>query len=138
MTDRNVDNYLDELRIALELRDAHDDHTADVIRQVQSHLADTGENPYEAFGDPRDYAQQHAPQSSPMRFWPRIVVSVVLTVVGAGLLVNGIINLVGERLILSGVSPIWGIVVGGLLIVAWIITLTSVGAARRARIKQRA
>lgn len=138
MTNRNIDIYVDELHTALELRGAQDDHIADVIRQVQSHLIDTGEDPYEAFGDPRDYAQQHAPHSSPVRLWSLIVISVALTVVGGWLLVNGLINLVGERLILWGVSPLWGIVVGSLLIVAWVVTLTSVGAGRRARIKQRA
>lgn len=133
MTPNTTNTYLDELRTALELRDADDDHITDVIRQVQSHLSDAGEDPYDAFGDPSDYAKQHAPDSTPTRFWTLIGVSVVLAVVGGWLLVNGIINLIGDELILWGVSPLVGIIVGGLLVATWIVTLTIVGSRRRAR-----
>lgn len=137
MTPDSTETYLSELRTALELRDADDDLITDVIRQVQSHLFDTGEDPYDAFGDPRDYAKQHAPDSTPSRFWALIVVSVVLTVVGGWLLSNGVINLVGENLILWGVSPFVEIFVGSLLIATWIITLAIAGARRRGRAANR-
>ncbi|QIM15593.1 hypothetical protein G7067_02850 [Leucobacter insecticola] len=83
MTGTKVDAYLDELQAALEVRDTNDDQITDIIRQARNHLIDTGENPYETFGNPRDYAKQYAPHSTPpldtgclssVRWrWPRAV-----------------------------------------------------------------
>lgn len=127
MTHPTADAYLDELRTALELRDASEDQIADIIRQTRSHLIDTGEDPYDAFGDPRDYAKQYAPHSTTTRFWTLVVGSVVLATAGGWLLANGIINLVGKKTILWGLDPVVGIMVGGLLIVTWIVALAVVG-----------
>ncbi|SCF28062.1 hypothetical protein GA0070216_108159 [Micromonospora matsumotoense] len=137
MTHPDTDAYLDELRTALELRDASDHQTADIIRQTRSHLIDTGEDPYEAFGDPRDYAKQYAPHSTPVRFWALIIGSVILATTGGWLLTNGIINLVGGNTVLWGLPPVVGIIVGSLLIVTWMAALVTVGVrhARQRRIR---
>lgn len=127
MTHPNTDAYLNDLRTALELRDASEDQTADIIRQTRSHLIDTGEDPYDAFGEPSDYAKQYAPHSTTMRFWALIIGSVVLATSGGCLLANSIINLVGEKTILWGLDPLFGIIAGSLLIVIWIVALVIVG-----------
>ncbi len=127
MTHPNADAYLDELRTALELRDTSDSQTADIIRQTRSHLIDTGEDPYDAFGEPSNYAKQYAPHSITVRFWALIIGSVALATTGGWLLANGMINLVGDRTMLWGVDPLAGVIVGSLLIVAWILALVVVG-----------
>lgn len=127
MTHPNADAYLDDLHTALELRDASEDQTAGIVRQTRSHLIDTGEDPYDAFGDPRDYAKQYAPRSTAVRFWALIIGSVVLATSGGWLLTNSIVSLVGENSILWGLDPLVGIIVGSLLIVIWIVALMIAG-----------
>lgn len=121
----NADAYLDDLRTALELRDTGEDQTLDIIRQTRSHLIDTGKDPFDAFGDPRDYAKQYAPHSTTARFWALVIGSAVLATAGGWLLTNGIINLVGGDSMLWGLNPLAGIIVGSLLIAAWITGLVT-------------
>lgn len=118
---------MNDLRTALELRDASEDQTVDIIRQKRSQLIDTGEDPYDAIGDPSDYAKQYAPHSTTVRFWALIIGSVVFATSGGWLLANGIINLVGEKAILWGLDPLVGIIADGLLILIWIVALVIVG-----------
>lgn len=123
MTHVNTETYLQDLRLALELRDAHEDHILDVLRQVRSHLSDSGEDPYDAFGDPREYAKQFSPVKTTTRFWVLIIVSVILTVIGGWLLVNGLIHAVGGESMAWGLPPAVGIVVGSILLATWIALL---------------
>ena len=133
MTDDRTSTYLDELRLALEIRDAPEGAIADVLRQVESHIADTGEDPYESFGSPTDYAKQYAPTASATRFWWLVIASVLLAVAGAWLLIRGVIGLVGDELLPWGVEPVWGVVAGGALLVAWAVLLVAAALSRRAR-----
>ncbi|GAA3935081.1 hypothetical protein [Microbacterium soli] len=135
MTNERASEYLDELRLSLELQDTHEDRIADVLRQVESHIADTHEDPYDSFGSPQDYAKQYAPSSAPIRFWPLVVASVLLAVAGGWFLSKGIIDLVGGRPLLWGIEPLWGVVVGALLLVAWVVVLTVAAQARRTRVQ---
>ena len=48
--------WIEELVIALRLRDVRGDAIADAVAAVESHCAESGETPHEAFGDPHDYA----------------------------------------------------------------------------------
>lgn len=133
MTQPDADAYLDELRTALELRETSDSQTADIIRQTRSHLIDTGEDPYDAFGELGNYAKQYAPHSTTARFWALIIGSVVLATTGDWLLTNGIVNLVGDKTMLWGLDPLVGVIVGSLLIVTCILALVVVGARRATR-----
>lgn len=104
MTHPKVDEYLVELRTALELRDTDDAQTTDIVRQTRSHLIDTGEDPYDAFGHPRDYAKQYAPHSTTARFWTLIIASVTLATSGGWLLADSIVTLAGGTTILWGLT----------------------------------
>ena len=48
--------WIEELVIALRLRDVRGDAIGDAAAAVESHCAESGETPHEAFGDPHDYA----------------------------------------------------------------------------------
>lgn len=48
--------WLQDLAVELRLRDVKGEAIGDAVASVESHLADSGESPSEAFGDPREYA----------------------------------------------------------------------------------
>ncbi|QUH04952.1 hypothetical protein HUO13_32955 [Saccharopolyspora erythraea] len=54
--------YRDELMLALRLHDISGRRVGEVLAEVETHVAETGENPAEAFGSPREYAAQVAAQ----------------------------------------------------------------------------
>ncbi|MGJ9420927.1 HAAS signaling domain-containing protein [Aeromicrobium sp. CF3.5] len=49
-------SYRQELILALRLKNVPGDRIGEIVAEVESHVADTGEHPTEAFGIPRDYA----------------------------------------------------------------------------------
>jgi hypothetical protein len=52
--------WCDDLLLALRLRDVPGARIGEVLAEVQSHLAETGEDPREAFGEPGEYAGEIA------------------------------------------------------------------------------
>jgi hypothetical protein len=57
----DVEKYTADLLLALRVRETPGDRIGEVLAEVESHVADTGEDPYEAFGSPRQYARTVAP-----------------------------------------------------------------------------
>ncbi len=55
-----VQTYTDELLLALRLRELPGTQIAEALAEVNGHVAETGEDPREAFGPPRAYARQIA------------------------------------------------------------------------------
>lgn len=53
----DIEKYRRELLTALRLRDVDPDRIGEVIAEVDSHVAETGEDPRDAFGAPADYAR---------------------------------------------------------------------------------
>lgn len=49
-------SYRQSLMIALRMKDVPGDRIGEIIAEVESHVADTDEDPVEAFGPPKDYA----------------------------------------------------------------------------------
>lgn len=54
----DVDAYCKQLLLAMRLRDVPGPRIADALAQVDSHTAETGEDPREAFGPPAEYADR--------------------------------------------------------------------------------
>jgi hypothetical protein len=48
--------WCDDLLLALRLRDVPGPRIGEVLAEVQSHVAETGEDPRQAFGSPKEYA----------------------------------------------------------------------------------
>jgi hypothetical protein len=53
----STEKYRRELLTALRLRDVEPDRIGEVLAEVDSHVAETGEDPHDAFGAPADYAR---------------------------------------------------------------------------------
>ena len=62
-----VDAYQQQLLLALRLRDVPGPRIAEVLAEVGSHVADTGEDPTAAFGAPEDYARALVVELHPER-----------------------------------------------------------------------
>ncbi|MGW5794810.1 hypothetical protein ACWEV3_29720 [Saccharopolyspora sp. NPDC003752] len=54
--------YRDELLVALRMHEISGERVGEVLAEVEAHVTETGENPVEAFGRPREYAAQVAEQ----------------------------------------------------------------------------
>ena len=54
----NVESYLSDLAASLQMRGADSARTSEAVAEVESHLAESGEDPMEAFGPPEEYAEQ--------------------------------------------------------------------------------
>lgn len=54
--------YRDELMVALRMHEISGARVGDVLAEVEAHVTETGEDPVEAFGRPREYAAQVAAQ----------------------------------------------------------------------------
>lgn len=56
------EKYRDELLVALRMHEISGERVGEVLAEVEAHVLETGEDPVEAFGQPREYAAQVAEQ----------------------------------------------------------------------------
>jgi hypothetical protein len=67
--------WRDDLLLALRLREVPGTRIGEVLAEVQSHVAETGEDPRQAFGDPKQYADEVAAAlglSAPAGIWRQL------------------------------------------------------------------
>lgn len=106
MSGTRDDDYGTALEDELELRDVPRDEVDLIVREVRSHLAESGEDPLEAFGSPEYYADQFAPRSWTRRMLWLLVALAGLLGAGAGfLLLNGMFGLMDPSMQLWGWAP---------------------------------
>lgn len=67
--DRVMSEYRQSLISILRLKDVPGDRIGQIVAEVESHIAETGEDPIEAFGRPRAYAAQLADERRPEPRW---------------------------------------------------------------------
>lgn len=60
-----IETYQQRLLLALRLRDVPAERIAEALAEVDSHLAETGEDPVAAFGPPKQYAAEVAQAVGP-------------------------------------------------------------------------
>ena len=132
MTTSTVDpRWRDAFVIALRMRDVPSDAIADHLKVVETHCAESGESPTEAFGDPTTYAESITPEQSGSERIREVGMMIPPAVVGllAGmLLVEGVIGLANGRPVEVTVGDIAG---SALLVVAAILMVTLVFRLRR-------
>ncbi len=124
-----MDPWRDAFLVQLRMRDVRGTAIGDAIAEVDAHCAESGQEPAEAFGDPRQYADriadvhQDAPDPSahlnPPTPWWQAGLLALSTVLGVGLLLSGV-----DALAHGGAADTsWGAVVGalslGVLLAAW-------------------
>jgi hypothetical protein len=123
MTHETVEKYSAELVKELREKEVSGRVIGDAIAQVESHIAEGGEDPTEVFGTPRAFAKQLARGRKKSIGWPLYIASAILALGGALLLLKGIFGVVRHQPLLWGIPSLVGIVVGSLAIVAWIILM---------------
>lgn len=89
-------DYRESLLLALRLQEVPGDRIGEIIAEVESHVAETGEDPTEAFGTPRAYAASLTHEHrKPPRWWTAVTV-VLAFVAGWCLAQGGFAALSGE------------------------------------------
>lgn len=96
-----MESYIDRLVIELRMRDVPGNRIGQIVAEVETHAADSGEDPAEAFGDPATYSEQvatelrHPDQPSPVG---RSLLIAYPAFLGTGLAFEGVITaLTGGR-----------------------------------------
>jgi len=116
--------YTEQLIYELRLRDVSGYVIGDAVAHVEEHIADTGEDPVEAFGTPAVYAATFGGSTRRMRLWPRVVVSWLIGFVLGSFVLTGVFALIHGEGNAWGLDPIIAVVVGSLGIVAFFVTIT--------------
>lgn len=133
MTNTPDEEYAADLREILELRDVPAEAATQIVREVQSHVAESGEDPVAAFGTPGEYADNFAPKSRMARFWMLILSSVILASGGTYVLITGVFALQAPGHDLWGLSPWIRIVIGAAGIASFIALVLIAGARSKRR-----
>jgi len=131
-----TDDYVTELTEELSLRDVPTEAAERIVREVSSHLAESGEDPIQSFGTVKRYADEFAPRSWTRRMLvPLVILSALLGAGSALMVMNGIFGFINPSHGLWGLEPATRVVIGSVLIVclAALITVMTVGSRRRLR-----
>lgn len=124
--------YSDELMIALRLHEISGERVGEVLAEVESHVAETGEDPRAAFGSPKEYAAQVAAQldarsgkPSPLSYMLGAALTGALVYVGGGLLLAALNR---SPIVLTWVEIVTGPLVMGFILSAIFTALAGVRA----------
>jgi len=100
----DVTTYRRDLILALRMREVPGDRIGEIVAEVESHVADTGEDPVEAFGPAREYAATATGRPRARWGWADILIAVAAGAAG-WLLAGGLLGLLsGDPL---GPLPPW-------------------------------
>ncbi|MCQ4121080.1 HAAS signaling domain-containing protein [Rhodococcus tibetensis] len=123
-----VEKYTQQLIFALRMRDVPGDVIGDAIAQVESHVADTGEDPVEAFGSPREYAATFGGPTVPDPRWPWYVANFLVGFIFGLVLIIGILDQIRGKDLLWGLSPVIAIIIGAVGLIGYFGTLVLISA----------
>lgn len=73
----DLDAYRQQLVLALRMYDVPAPRIGEAVAEVESHLADTGEDPVDAFGEPEEYARALSRSEKKSPVWTNYIVGVV-------------------------------------------------------------
>lgn len=124
MTGGPNEEYTTELAEALESRDVPERAVARIVGEVESHVVESGEDPYDTFGPPARYADEFAPRS---RGRELLVVAVLAGLLGFGggfMVISGVFGLLDPAADLWGLAP-WVRMTAGLLMLASFVALAA-------------
>ncbi|TKJ18931.1 hypothetical protein [Blastococcus sp. CCUG 61487] len=109
----DLTTYRSELILALRLRDVSGDRIGEIVAEVESHVADSGEDPTEAFGTPEEYAAGFTGRDRVP--WSRADVLVgVAALLGGWGLAGGLLGLLSGETV--GPVPAWALLAVGVAI----------------------
>lgn len=114
--------YLTDLTYALQLQQLSGARIGEILAEVEAHVAQTGEDARDAFGDPKEYAKQFALAPNDAagrafgghRYRGAAYIGIVTAAIGGWLLASGTIaGVLGETEI--GLPGWWAAAIGALL-----------------------
>lgn len=124
-------DYIDDLALELRMLDVPGHRIGEILAEVESHTAETGEDPVDAFGPAKDYARERAGRTAEDHsgsfltrlfrgHWLMFVAGVGYTFLAAWLLISGGIALLSDRLEAPwGLNPWASLIIGAVLLAAW-------------------
>lgn len=124
--DRTLAVYLDNLTIQLRLLDVPGDRIGQILAEVETHVADTGLDPVDAFGEPGEYAETYAAQApvSPERGWRSELGIAALGAPASSAAFEGVFHLTGSVDVTVRMMGMWlATVVVGLIVVHLLFAL---------------
>ncbi len=119
----STETYRRELVQALRLRDVAPERIGEIVAEVESHVAETGEDPREAFGPARDYASS-VTRPRPRGSWVSSWALIALSAVCGWLISRGVFGLVRDE-------PLYGLPAGAVLAVGCLLWIPPVVAQSR-------
>lgn len=133
MSKSTHEEYTSDLAEALDLRDVPADAVRQIVREVESHLAESGEDPVEAFGPVSRYADQFAPRSRQREAVWFAVAAAALGFFGTFLIISGVFGLLDETATLWGLPPWARLTVGGALVLVFVGLVIGIAVRSRRR-----
>lgn len=109
-----IADYRQSLILALRLKDVPGDRIGELVAEVESHVADTGEDPMAAFGPAKDYASTAAAGHRRTPWWQLTVIAVLAGTAG-GLLAQGLLAILLAQQVWGQSGWLWlalGLLVG--------------------------
>ncbi len=119
----NTSKYTSDLLIALRLRDVPGERIGQIIAEVESHVAETGEDPQTAFGKPREYAKAVAPSRGDWAS-PGMLLRIVWGAATGWALADGAISLILGEEAVFGIRA-WIVLALGVVLAAVMIAMLS-------------
>lgn len=117
MASTSNQKYIDNLMFALRMRNVPGEKVGQIVAEVEAHLAESGEDPVDAFGKPREYAKAWAADaghSADRAKRLRFILGVAMAGAGGFLAaIGGIRTVIGDAL--WGSHPAVGLLVGVIL-----------------------
>lgn len=109
--------WRDTLIFQLRMDDVPGDRIGDILLEVESHLAESGELPQEAFGDPKAYATSRVTDADRAPDTMGILIIIALSFFGSMLYVMGAMGAGRESESVLGLNPWILLAVGAALLV---------------------
>lgn len=100
-----TDTYRRELLTALRMRGVHPDRIGEALAEVDSHVAESREDPAEAFGPPRTYAESFPKRDADAGFATRAVRGGLTALAGA---ISGVLGATGVVGVVRGEDALGG------------------------------
>lgn len=105
-TPETIVDYRQSLVLALRLQEVPADRIGEIVAEVESHVADTGEDPADAFGTPRAYAASLVDEHrKPPRWWT--ATTIVLAALAGWFLAQGAFALLLDEPYLARSGWLW-------------------------------